>query len=147
VALAGWLGDFGLDAHGVWLPAREAQIASGQSAEFSLLAAGARGCFRFWGNAQSLGLAVCAGMELGSFAAESRGLLQAGSVRDTWLAPSLGLDARGSLLGHLAARSRLELLAPLRRQTYRVDLVEPVHEIPALTVRWSLGFDADLALP
>lgn len=146
LALGGWLGDWGLTAHGLWLPAREAEIGAGQGAEFSLLAAGARLCYRAWGSAQGLGLAACGGLELGRFAAESHGLVAAERVRDSWLAPGVGLDVRGKLLGHLAARSRLELLAPLRRQTYRVDLIEPVHEIPALTVRWSVGFEADLVL-
>ncbi|MEY4550945.1 MAG: hypothetical protein RL685_7140 [Pseudomonadota bacterium] len=147
LALGGWLGDFALDAHATWLPAREEEIRAGQTADFGLLAAGARLCARLWGSAQGLGLAGCAGMEVGRFSAESFGLVAAGRVQDTWLAPSLGVDLRGKLLGPLAARSRLELLAPLRRQEYRVDLSEPVHEIPALTVRWSLGFEADWALP
>lgn len=147
LALGGWLGDLGLDVHGLWLPEREKEIAAQQRADFSLLAAGARLCYRAWGSAQGLGLAACGGMELGRFTAEGYGLVAADRVRDTWLAPSLGVDVRGKLIGHLAAVSRLELLAPLRRQTYRVDLSEPVHEIPTLTVRWSLGFDADLALP
>jgi hypothetical protein len=131
----------------VWLPAREEEIAAGQTAEFALLAAGARLCARLWGSAQGLDLAGCAGMEVGRFSAESFGLVAAGRVQDTWLAPSLGVDLRGNLLGPLAARSRLELLAPLQRQEYRVDLSQPVHEIPSLTVRWSLGFEADWALP
>lgn len=147
LALGGWLGDWGLSAHGLWLPAREAAIGAGQGAEFSLLAAGARLCYRAWGNARGLGLAACGGLELGTFTARSHGLVAAGRVSDTWLAPGVGLDVRGKLLGYLAARSRVELLAPLRRQTYRVDLIEPIHEIPALTVRWSVGFEADVALP
>jgi hypothetical protein len=147
LALGASLADFACDVHGVWLPAREERIGAGQSAEFSLLAAGARLCHRLLGSAQAMRLGVCAGMELGRFSAESHGLAVAGRVQDTWLAPSLGVDLRSNLLGPLAARSRLELLAPLRRQIYRVDLVEPIHEIPALTVRWSLGFDVDLALP
>lgn len=147
LAVGGWLGDFALDAHAVWLPAREEEIGAGQSAEFALLAAGARLCARLWGSAQGLSLAGCGGMEVGRFSAESHGLVAAGQTQDPWLAPSLGVDLRGHFLGPLAARSRLELLAPLRRQEYRVDLSEPVHEIPALTVRWSLGFEADWALP
>jgi hypothetical protein len=86
-------------------------------------------------------------MELGRFTAETSGLLFGSSALDDWRALSLGLDLRGSVLGQLAARSRLELVFPLQRQTYRVDRVATVHEIPVLTVRWSLGFDAGVALP
>lgn len=147
LSVAAWFGALGVDVHGAWLPAQRESIAPEQSADFSLLTAGARGCYRVWGSVGSFGLAPCAGFEFGRFSAESQGLVSATRTHDLWLAPSLGVDLRTSLLGPLAARSRIEVLLPLRRQEYRVDLVQSVHEIPALTVRWSVGIDADVPLP
>jgi hypothetical protein len=141
-----WLGDLGLGVYGVWLPSHSRTIAPAQGADFSLLAAGVQGCYRAWGDVASFSLEGCAGFELGRFSAESYGLRAASDSTDLWLAPSLGVDLRGRILGPLAAMSRIEVLLPLRRQAYLVDLDQPVHDIPALTLRWSLAVAGDLSL-
>lgn len=139
LGLRSWLGDLRLGLYGVWLPSHNKTIAPGQGADFSLLAGGLQGCHRAWGNAASFSLSGCAAFEIGSFSAESYGLRAATNSTDLWLDPSLGVDLRGRILGPLAASSRIDVLLPLRRQAYRVDLDQPVHEIPALTLRWSVG--------
>jgi hypothetical protein len=141
----GWLGDIGLGLYGLWLPPNERVIAPQQSADFSLLAAGARACYALIGSARRVRVAACAGFELGRFDADSQGLIAATRAHDLWLAPSLGLDVQGRVLGPLALSSRIDVLWPLERQEYRVDLVQPVHDIPALIVRWTVAIGGDLA--
>jgi hypothetical protein len=38
----------------------------------------------------------------------------------------------------------VEVLFPLLRQEYQVDLEQVIHSVPEATLRWSLGLDADL---
>jgi hypothetical protein len=142
LGLGGWLGPLGAGAYGTWLPAHRKDIAPQQGAEFSLWLGGVRGCYQLFGGAGNLGLAPCVGFEIGQLRADSHGLREGASTRDTWLAPSVGLALQAKVLGPLAANSRLDLVLPLGRQTYRVDLVQPVYEIPALLLRWSLGVSA-----
>jgi hypothetical protein len=50
------------------------------------------------------------------------------------------------VLGPLGVSSRIDVLWPLRRQEYRVDFERPVHDIPALSVRWTVAVGGDLTL-
>jgi hypothetical protein len=146
VELRAWLGDVGLGLYGLWLPPHEQVIAPGQSAAFSLLVGGARGCYALLGGGRALRAAACAGFELGRFGADSQGLVASSDVHDLWLAPSVGVDLQGRVLGSLGLSSRIDVLWPLLRQQYQVDLDRPVHEIPALTIRWTVAAGGGLAL-
>jgi hypothetical protein len=86
----------------------------------------------------------CAGVEAGQVTARGLGLLQAQEVTELWLAPSLGLGARWAAGTGGAIRSRVELLAPLLRHRYLVNVADPVHATPGLTLRAALGFDVNL---
>lgn len=50
----------------------------------------------------------------------------------------------GRLSSVSSAHTRIELLLPTERQSYRVDLGRTLETVPAATVRWSVGFDVDL---
>jgi hypothetical protein len=144
-AARGWLDRLGLGVHGVWLPPHSREIARGQGAELSLLGGGVRACFAPVIES-TLRLATCAGVELGRFDANGHGLVDAARLQDLWLAPSVGADVQGRVLGDLGLSSRLELLLPLERREYRVDLDQPVHDTPRLTFRWVVGVSTDFVL-
>jgi len=141
----GWFDRLGLGLHGVWLPPSTIEIAPGQGADLSLLGAGVRACYAPLVEA-SLRFATCAGFELGRFGANGRGLVEAERLHDVWIAPGLSADVQGHVLGDLGLSSRVELLLPLERREYRVDLDQPVHDTPRLTFRWVVGVSTDFAL-
>jgi hypothetical protein len=145
VAARAWLERLGLGVYGLWLPPNEQAIAPGQGADFSLLGGGVRACYAPL-DPHALRLAACAGFELGRFTANSHGLRASARLHDLWSAPTLGADLQGRLLGPLALDSRFELLWPLERQEYRVDLAQPVHDVPAVTFRWVVGVSGALPL-
>ena len=144
-AARGWLDRLGLGVYGLWLPPHSQEIAPRQSAELSLLGGGIRACYAPLVEV-SLRLATCAGFELGRFVADSQGLVDAERLHDAWLAPSVGADLQARMLDHLGLSSRVELLLPLERREYQVDLDQPVHDTPRLTFRWVVGVSSDFLL-
>jgi hypothetical protein len=142
VEMQGWLARFGLGLYGLWLPPRALSIDARQHAEFSLLAGGLRACYAV--PADWLSVGACVGGEIGALEANTEGLREGQEPSDLWLAPSMGLAFGGKLLGALGVHSRVEVLFPIRRQEYRVDLEQSIHRVPEATLRWSLGIDGDV---
>jgi hypothetical protein len=129
--------------YGVWLPERTEEIAPAQGIGFSLLAAGLRGCHLLLDSA-TLEAGACIGFELGALQAVSHGLLAARDRRDTWLAPTLGLEVAWHVLPNLSLGSRLEAAVPIEEHRYVVDRDDTVRTTPDVALRWSLGIEADL---
>jgi len=129
--------------YGVWLPERTEEIAPAQGIDFSLLAGGLRGCHLLLGSA-TLEAGACIGFELGALRAASHGLLAGRDRRDTWLAPTLGLELGWRVLPNLSLGSRLEAAVPIEEHRYVVDLDNTVRTTPDVALRWSLGIEADL---
>ncbi|HWO10801.1 MAG TPA: hypothetical protein VNN80_15010 [Polyangiaceae bacterium] len=138
--LQGWWRRFGVGAYGVWLPPRATQLGTGQSAEFSLLGGGLHACYR--APADWLWVSPCVGMEVARFEADSAGLRSGRDVRDVWLAGTAGVAFGSRVLGQLGLHSRVEIVLPMRRQEYLVDEDQPIHRVPAATLRWLVGIDA-----
>lgn len=130
-------GALGIGVYALWLPPREKSVAAGQHVDFSLLAAGLRGCYRV--RDQRLGLDVCAGFELGALSATSQGLLGGTARQDMWLGPTWGAELGWGLMDGLRLQGRLEALLPLRQEEYVVNVDELVHRVPGASVRVSLG--------
>ncbi len=130
-------GALGIGVYALWLLPREKSVAAGQHVDFSLLAAGLRGCYRV--RDQRLGLDVCAGFELGALSATSHELLGGTARQDMWLGPTWGAELGWGLMKGLRLQGRLEALLPLRQEEYVVNVDELVHRVPGASVRLSLG--------
>jgi hypothetical protein len=129
--------------YGVWLPGRTVEVAPAQGIDFSLLVGGLRGCHLLLESA-TLEAGACVGFELGALRAASHGLLAGRDRRDTWLAPTLGLELGWHVLQNLNLGSRLEAAVPIEEHRYVVDLGDTVRTTPDVALRWSLGIEADL---
>jgi hypothetical protein len=129
--------------YGVWLPGRTEEVAPAQGIDFSLLVGGLRGCHLLLESA-TLEAGACIGFELGALRAASHGLLAGRDRRDTWLAPTLGLELGWHVLPNLSLGSRLEAAVPIEEHRYVVDLGDTVRTTPDVALRWSLGIEADL---
>jgi hypothetical protein len=82
--------------HGAFLPTQSDAVSATGRVEFALLAGGLRGCLALFEG--PLDGAGCVGVELGRLMARGRGLSDAATFSDWWLAPELGI-ALGTDLG------------------------------------------------
>lgn len=142
VEAQGSLGRLGLGLYGLWLPPSSHGIGTRQSAELSLLVGGLRACYSV--PADWLLVAACVGGEVGALDAQVEGLRDGRDQSDLWLAPGAGVGFGGKLVAGVGLRSRVEVLFPILRQQYRVDLEQAIHSVPEATLRWSLGLEADI---
>jgi hypothetical protein len=138
VRAAGWA----MLGFGVLLPAQDTGVGNGGRVEFSLFAAGARGCY-----ALAEGLlrpSACVGVELGRLGATGAGLTPAASYADWWLASAAGAELSGDLVGGWYWAARGEAVVPLLRERYFANDNEWGHR--AALPGFRLGLGAGLAL-
>jgi hypothetical protein len=121
-----------------WFPGAEKTVAPNQSAEFSLVVAGARVCYAL--DHGLVDTALCAGFEAGQISARGAGLLEARQARDLWLAPDIGLALRAEPWSSFALGAHAEAIAPLLRQGYGIDQTESIYHVRSLGVRAGFGF-------
>lgn len=127
-----------IEAYGFWSPSREIGSSGGNAGDFSLFAAGARGCL-MWGSGP-VAIGPCAGAEVGRITGVGVGpnVFEPTTRHRFWLASSLG----GLVTVHegaLGGRLQIDLVAPLTRDRFIVDGSDAVHRPEPVGVRLLAG--------
>jgi hypothetical protein len=127
-----------LGLYGLWLAPARVPVSGGEAVDFSLIAAGPRGCYQLFRGA--LDGQLCATFEVGRFGANGSGLSRdERSFRQWWLAPGVGFELMAPLSHLLVAEAGVEALRPLVRHDYGVNATELVYTAPELGARLHLG--------
>jgi hypothetical protein len=124
-------------AHALWLPVQSKAAGAAGRVEFSLFAAGLRGCYRIGG--LPLQISACAGVELGRTSARGIGLQQAATFADWWLASGTGLDLSGELGASWFWQAQADAVVPWLREKYLLNGTDVVHRAPLPGFRADLG--------
>ncbi len=138
-----------LRAIGTFLPPREGTLVaanpSSPGVRIGLLAGGALGCAPVALRTPSIGLAVCAGAELGQLSGTGTHVIVPYRRRALWASARLELAARLALAETpLALELLVTALAPLTRDEFILKDLGTVHRPASVVARLGLGLSVDL---
>jgi hypothetical protein len=132
-----------LRAHGLWLPARHAQVDAADpaspGADLSLLAGAVLACTAL-SEARLIDVSACAGAELGRISGEGDRVSTPHTERRLWAAARVDLAGRWALPGSpLGLELLVTMAAPLLRDEFVLKDIGTVHQPPNVVGRAALG--------